>query len=205
MEKREVLSGKSSCTAADHTRCGWVRGDELAAARRSRLIYEAFVHAAREVTVSARDGLLVTTFRARGKGSASRPAKREKRGPRRRVSLFSAPRSTWDALWDEIVFPHDSSRERGAGSTRAPRRARRASSPRRSGNAADRARAAMAPCSRPAERRRDAPFRSTAATTFTRAARIGGTFAARLLAGARWARCARPRRWQRRKTWFACW
>ena len=39
----------------------------------------------------------------------------------------------------------------------------------------------MAPGWRPAERRRDAPFRSTAATTFTRAARIGATFAARLL------------------------
>ena len=39
----------------------------------------------------------------------------------------------------------------------------------------------MAPGSRLAERRRDAPFRSTAATTFTRAARIGATFAARLL------------------------
>ena len=43
-------------------------------------------------------------------------------------------------------------------------------------------RAGTATGSHPAERRRDAPFRSTAATTFTRAARIGATFAARLLA-----------------------
>jgi hypothetical protein len=70
-----------------------------------------------EVTVSARDGR-----RARER---ERGATREKNaGQDAACRFFSAPRSTWDALWDEIVFSHDSSRERGAGSSRAPRRAR---------------------------------------------------------------------------------
>jgi hypothetical protein len=69
-------------------------------------------------------GFLHTNCSYEGKG-ARRDAKREKNaGQDAACRFFSAPRSTWDALWDEIVFSHDSSRERGAGSSRAPRRAR---------------------------------------------------------------------------------
>ena len=107
-------------------------------------------------------------------------AEREKREASSKVALFPRQSSTWTRR-DEIVFSATFARTRGWGA--------RAPSPRsRSDAGVDRytrlgnARAATATGSHAAERRRDAPFRSTAATTFTRAARIGATFAARLLA-----------------------
>jgi hypothetical protein len=64
------------------------------------------------------------TVSARGKGSAARREGEKNAGQHAACRFFSAPRSTWDALWDEIVFfPRHLARTRGWLAPRAAARA----------------------------------------------------------------------------------